>query len=108
MRDLEKYNENFDKIYNSFSKETVGNNQIKLMPPLSNKPKIQRLSYDKEKDVFEIVFKFDNASRTKKSDNVIFVENIIDKRKLNFVKSVIQNDYNEISKGNLNLIKQET
>lgn len=157
MRDLEKYNENFDKIYNSFSKETVGNNQIKLMPPLSNKPKIQRLSYDKEKDVFEIVFKFDNASRTKKSDNVIFVENnngellavqitsfsklkvekikisikstldakiqqlslyiqkkerivenIIDKRKLNFVKSVIQNDYNEISKGTLNLIKQET
>ena len=49
MRDLEKYNETFDKIYNSFSKETVGNNQIKLMPPLSNKPKIQRLSYDKKK-----------------------------------------------------------
>ncbi|MCR5189211.1 MAG: hypothetical protein K6C97_09770, partial [Treponema sp.] len=76
MRDLEKYNENFDKIYNSFSKETVGNNQIKLMPPLSNKPKIQRLSYDKEKDIFEIVFKFDDAATTKLSDNVIFVENI--------------------------------
>ena len=74
---INKYEKIFNNVYNTFSNEIIGNNAIKVMPPIDRKPQIERISYDKLKDVFEIVFKYDvpKPEMTKNKGNVSFIEN---------------------------------
>lgn len=81
MKDLiDKANYKLQIIFNHFIEEKVGNSNIKMMPSQDKIPIIEKFTYDKDKDIFEIVFKYEpnKEINTIRKGLVSFIE--IDKK----------------------------
>jgi hypothetical protein len=74
---MEAIEKKFNDMYDKFSNENIGNSKLKMMPPINDKPRIERISYDKNTDVFEIAFKLEDPNNIikKNRNNVFFIEN---------------------------------
>jgi len=74
--DISTANNELQIICNKFIEESIGNKKIKVMLPVDKIPIIKAFNYDKGRDLFEIVFKYESNKKTteKKQDNISFLE----------------------------------
>lgn len=63
-----------NKYFDSFREENINGVPFNIMPPKDKVPLIKQCNYDKEKDIFEIIFDYQANVRLSPKDNVIFIE----------------------------------
>ncbi len=63
-----------NKYFNSFQEERINGVPFNIMPPKEAVPLIRQVAYDKDKDIFEIVFKFEATVKLNRQGNIIFIE----------------------------------
>ncbi len=63
-----------NKYFDSFREESINGVPFNIMPPKDKVPLIKQCNYDKDKDLFEIVFDYQANVRFNPKDNVIFIE----------------------------------
>lgn len=65
-----------NKYFDAFREEQIDGVNFETMPLREEVPLIKQVSYSPEKDIFEIVFDYQEKVIAKKADNVIFIEDI--------------------------------
>lgn len=62
------------KYFDSFREERINGVAFNIMPAKEDVPLIKQVSYDKTKDIFEVVFEYKSKINLKQQGNIIFIE----------------------------------
>jgi len=63
-----------NKYFDSFREESINGVPFNIMPPKDKVPLIKQCNYNKENDIFEIIFDYQANVRRNRKGNVIFIE----------------------------------
>lgn len=72
--DREMVQNRLKSYFDTFREETINGVPFNIMPPREEVPLIKQVSYDRQKDIFEIVFEYKSTVRVNQQGNVAFIE----------------------------------
>ena len=70
----DKVQKMLETYFNGFREESIGGTLFSLLPRKENTPLIERVTYDKNMDIFTIAFRYKEDVRLNRQGNVSFIE----------------------------------
>ena len=74
--DRKQVQNRLSKYFDSFRQEEINGVPFNIMPPKEDIPLVKQVSYDKDKDIFEIIFEYKSTVNKKSDGNVNFIEDM--------------------------------
>lgn len=74
--DRKQVQNRLSKYFDSFREEEINGVPFNIMPPKEDVPLVKQVSYDKDKDIFEIIFEYKSTVNKKSDGNVNFIEDM--------------------------------
>lgn len=72
--DKERVQNRLKEYFDTFREEKINGVPFNIMPPREEVPLVKQVSYNREKDIFEIVFEYKSTVRVNQQGNVAFIE----------------------------------
>lgn len=95
--DREKVQNRLKEYFDTFREENINGVPFNIMPPKEEVPLVKQVSYNREKDVFEIVFEYKSTVKVNQQGNVVFIEDSQGRLVGIQVSQLRKNDINKIT-----------